>query len=59
MKKIAFVATAYIKNYDGISVYTENLLSASITSYILFLKYVFPMQEKPINSIYMFLFSIN
>ena len=26
MKKIAFVATAYIKNYDGISVYTENLL---------------------------------
>ena len=26
MKKIAFVSTAYIKNYDGISVYTENLL---------------------------------
>ncbi|MBP7769971.1 MAG: glycosyltransferase [Aliarcobacter sp.] len=26
MKKIAFVATSYIKNYDGISVYTENLL---------------------------------
>ena len=25
-KKIAFVATSYIKNYDGISVYTENLL---------------------------------
>ncbi|MCK5538018.1 MAG: glycosyltransferase, partial [Bacteroidales bacterium] len=26
MKKIAFVATGYIRNYDGISVYTENLL---------------------------------
>ena len=26
MKKLAFVATSYIKNYDGISVYTENLL---------------------------------
>ncbi|WP_368030695.1 glycosyltransferase [Arcobacter sp. s6] len=25
-KRIAFVATSYIKNYDGISVYTENLL---------------------------------
>ena len=25
-KKIAFVAPSYIKNYDGISVYTENLL---------------------------------
>jgi hypothetical protein len=25
-KKIAFVATGYIKKYDGISVYTENLL---------------------------------
>ena len=25
-KKIAFVATSYIKNYDGVSVYTENLL---------------------------------
>jgi len=26
MKKIAFVATGYIRKYDGISVYTENLL---------------------------------
>ena len=26
MKKIAFVATGYILKYDGISVYTENLL---------------------------------
>lgn len=26
MKKVAFVATGYIRKYDGISVYTENLL---------------------------------
>ncbi len=26
MKKLAFVATGYIKKYDGVSVYTENLL---------------------------------
>ncbi len=28
MKKLAFVATGYIKKYDGISVYIENLLRA-------------------------------
>ncbi len=26
MKRVAFVATGYIKRYDGVSVYTENLL---------------------------------
>lgn len=39
MKKIAFVATAYIKNYDGISVYTENLL----------LEFLKQIQEKDIS----------
>ena len=39
MKKIAFVATAYIKNYDGISVYTENLL----------LEFLKQIQEKDVS----------
>lgn len=32
MKTIAFVATGYIRNYDGISVYTENILRELLMS---------------------------
>ncbi len=31
-KKIAFIATGYIKRYDGVSVYTENLLKELLLS---------------------------
>lgn len=31
-KKIAFIATGYIKSYDGVSVYTENLLKELLES---------------------------